>query len=124
MLGPRLAHPAVLELLKKYPAPADLKTAGKTKVHNLLKKKAPRLAQKLTEEVFHALEEQKVTVAGTSSATQIIASLASQLELILVQRAEAKGLESMRPLLASTPKIISRTIEGDDWDEMGELKIS
>lgn len=36
----------------------------------------------------------------------------------------AKGLESMRPLLASTPKIISRTIEGDDWDEMGELKIS
>lgn len=35
----------------------------------------------------------------------------------------AKGLESMRPLLAATPKIISRTIEGDDWGEMGELQI-
>lgn len=35
----------------------------------------------------------------------------------------AKGLETMRPLLASTPKIISRTIDGDDWDEMGELQV-
>lgn len=35
----------------------------------------------------------------------------------------AKGLEAMRPLLAETPKIISRQIDGDDWDEMGELKI-
>lgn len=26
--------------------------------------------------------------------------------------------------LASTPKIISRQIEGDDWDEMGEMKVS
>lgn len=35
----------------------------------------------------------------------------------------AAGLESMRPLLASTPKIISRKIDGDGWDEMGELVI-
>lgn len=34
-----------------------------------------------------------------------------------------KGLEAMRPLLKETPKIISRQIEGDDWEEMGELKI-
>lgn len=26
--------------------------------------------------------------------------------------------------LVSTPKIISRQIEGDDWDEMGEMKVS
>lgn len=30
----------------------------------------------------------------------------------------------MARALASTPKIISRQIEGDDWDEMGELEIS
>lgn len=36
----------------------------------------------------------------------------------------AKGLEAMRPLLAETPKIISRQIDGDGWDEMGELKIN
>lgn len=35
----------------------------------------------------------------------------------------AKGLEAMRPMLLSTPKIISRQIDGDDWDAMGELQI-
>lgn len=34
-----------------------------------------------------------------------------------------KGLETVRPLLVSTPKIISRKIDGDDWDDMGELII-
>ena len=29
----------------------------------------------------------------------------------------------MRPLLTATPKIISRLIDGDDWDAMGELQI-
>ncbi|MGM7669738.1 putative quinol monooxygenase [Microbacterium sp. A93] len=33
------------------------------------------------------------------------------------------GLEAMRPLLAATPKIISRQIDGEGWDEMGELQI-
>lgn len=33
------------------------------------------------------------------------------------------GLETMRPFLVATPKIISRRVDGDDWDEMGELKI-
>ncbi|MHA3684285.1 putative quinol monooxygenase [Leucobacter sp. HY1910] len=35
----------------------------------------------------------------------------------------AKGLESMRPHLVSTPQIISRQIEGTGWDAMGELQI-
>ncbi len=35
----------------------------------------------------------------------------------------AKGLDAMRPLLASTPRIVSRKVEGSGWDEMGELKI-
>lgn len=34
-----------------------------------------------------------------------------------------KGMETLRPQLVSTPKIISRKVEGNDWDEMGELKI-
>ena len=29
----------------------------------------------------------------------------------------------MRPLLTATPKIISRLIDGDDWEAMGELQI-
>lgn len=35
----------------------------------------------------------------------------------------AKGLEAMKPALAETPKIISRTVEGAGWDEMGELQV-
>ncbi len=33
------------------------------------------------------------------------------------------GLESMRPALVSTPKIVSRKVDGDSWGEMGELQI-
>lgn len=35
----------------------------------------------------------------------------------------AKGLEAMRPALVSTPRIVSRKVEGSGWDEMGELTI-
>lgn len=34
-----------------------------------------------------------------------------------------QGLEAMRPVLVATPKIVSRKVEGQGWDEMGELKI-
>lgn len=33
-----------------------------------------------------------------------------------------KAMETMRPLVSATPKIISRQVEGDGWDEMGELQ--
>lgn len=33
------------------------------------------------------------------------------------------GLESMRPALVATPKIVSRKVDGDSWGEMGELQI-
>ncbi|MGL3804485.1 putative quinol monooxygenase [Paeniglutamicibacter sp. R2-26] len=33
------------------------------------------------------------------------------------------GLEAMRPALVSTPKIVSRKVEGDSWGDMGELQI-
>ncbi|MFQ4148781.1 putative quinol monooxygenase [Arthrobacter sp. LAPM80] len=33
------------------------------------------------------------------------------------------GLESMRPALVSTPKIVSRKVDGSSWGEMGELQI-
>lgn len=35
----------------------------------------------------------------------------------------AKGLEAMRPHLTQTPQIVSRQVDGDGWDEMGELQI-
>lgn len=35
----------------------------------------------------------------------------------------AAALEAMRPALAAAPKIISRQVDGEGWDEMGELQI-
>lgn len=35
----------------------------------------------------------------------------------------AEGLAAIRPTLAKTPEIISRTVEGTGWDRMGELDI-
>ncbi len=32
-------------------------------------------------------------------------------------------MEAMRPLLVETPKIISQTVDTNDWFEMGELRI-
>lgn len=33
------------------------------------------------------------------------------------------GLESMRPALRGTPKILSRQVDGEGWEPMGELQI-
>ncbi|GAB3764360.1 putative quinol monooxygenase [Microlunatus parietis] len=34
-----------------------------------------------------------------------------------------KAMQDLPQALASTPKIISRSIDGDDWDVMGELTV-
>lgn len=34
-----------------------------------------------------------------------------------------EGLDAMRPVLVATPKIVSRKVDGEGWDDMGELKI-
>ncbi len=34
-----------------------------------------------------------------------------------------QAMTDMRPALASTPKIISRLVDGNGWDEMAELRI-
>lgn len=33
------------------------------------------------------------------------------------------GIETMRPVLTATPQIVSRKVDGSDWDSMGELQI-
>lgn len=88
VLGPRLGHRAVITLLIRYPSPARLRTAGRGHVRALLKKQAPRLAEKLTEEIFTALTEQTVTVTGTTAAEKIIGRLGEQLAQLGAQRTE------------------------------------
>ena len=34
-----------------------------------------------------------------------------------------RAMQEMRQALAETPRIVSRQVEGNEWDRMGELKI-
>jgi quinol monooxygenase YgiN len=35
----------------------------------------------------------------------------------------AQAMQDLRPALASTPRIVSRQVEGQGWDAMGELQV-
>ncbi|GAA3767571.1 hypothetical protein GCM10022402_50160 [Salinactinospora qingdaonensis] len=91
VLGPRADHPAVLKLLERHPTPARIRRAGRSRLVELLRPEAPRMAQRLIGDVFAALDEQTVVVAGTEAAATVIANLAASLRRTLDQR---KGLQS------------------------------
>ncbi len=86
VLGPRLDHPAVLTLLERFGSPAQLRKAGRRKLVTLLRPKAQRMAERLVEDVFTALDEQTVVVPGTDTAALIIPGLVSSLGSVLDQR--------------------------------------
>ncbi|MEU1128194.1 IS110 family transposase [Streptomyces sp. NPDC005899] len=116
VLGPRLDHPAVLFLLERYGSPAQLRKAGRRRLITMLKPKAPRMAERLVEDIFTALDEQTVIVPGTEAAALIIPSLASSLAAVLDQRKLLAGrieeLLEAHPLsqvLISMPGIGIRT---------------
>ena len=134
-LGPRVAHPAVADLLTRYPTPARLKAAGRGQVRARLKKHAPRLAERLTEELFTALGEQTVTVPGTDAAGVVIPILAEQLSALTRQRgqvaAQVEALVEAHPLhkvLTSLPGVGVRTaarilteVVGKDFKDAAHL---
>ncbi|WP_298585644.1 IS110 family transposase [uncultured Kocuria sp.] len=135
VLGPRVTHPAVADLLSRYPTPAKLQVAGRGHVRARLKKHAPRLAGSLTEEIFDALGQQSVVVAGTEAATTVIPILAGQLAALIHQRAtvatQVEALVEAHPLsavLTSMPGIGVRTaarilteVVGKDFRDAGHL---
>jgi hypothetical protein len=86
VLGPRLDHPAVLTLLERHGSPAQLRKAGRRRLAALLRPKAPRMAERLVEDIFTALDEQTVVVPGTEAAALIVPGLATSLTAVLDQR--------------------------------------
>ncbi|MFD5087550.1 IS110 family transposase [Kitasatospora sp. NPDC058406] len=86
VLGPRLDHPAVLALLERHGSPAQSRKAGRRRLVALLPPKAPRMAERLVEDIFTALDEQTVVVPGTQAAALIVPSLATSLTAVLDQR--------------------------------------
>lgn len=116
VLGPRIQHPAVLLMLDQFGSPAQLRKAGRRRLINLIRAKAPRMAERLVDDVFAALGEQTVVVPGTDAAALIVPSLANQLKTVLDQRkllaARIEELLEAHPLskvLTSMPGIGART---------------
>src|SRR5919205_3852843 len=51
VLGPKIAHPAVLELLSRCGGPAGLRKAGRAKLSEIVAARAPRMGARLVEQI-------------------------------------------------------------------------
>jgi transposase len=88
ILGPRLNHPAALELLARYCGPGGLRTAGRDQLLATAKPLAPRLAGRLVTEILSAPDAQTVVVPGTAAAQTVLPRLARSLASVHDQRKE------------------------------------
>ena len=116
VIGPRLDHPAILDLLQHYPSPAAMKAAGEKRLGNRLLNNAPRKGRAWAGEVIAALGEQTVVVTGTGAASLVLPRLAEQLAALRRQRDEIaveveKIVEQhpLQPVLRSMPGVGVRT---------------
>ncbi len=116
VLGPRLDHPAVLDLLQRYPSPEKLASLGEKKLAAQLCKLAPRLGKRLAADIAQALAEQTVVVPGTNAAAVVLPRLALQLITLSKQRDEVALEVEQRvlahplyPVLTSMPGVGVRT---------------
>src|SRR5687768_5851313 len=105
VLGPKVQHKAVLELLSRCGGPAGLRKAGRSKLMQIASKNAPRIGERLIDQVMTALDEQTVTVPGTTTAEKILPRLADSLRAVLLQRdrvaGEVEGILDAHPLAGS-----------------------
>ena len=116
VLGPKVTHPAVIELLTRFGGPQGLAAATRRQLVAATKSRAPRSYDTLIDAVLDALTQQSVTVPGTRAAEVVLPQLAATLHGLLAQRAEAaRQIEEMldaHPLaavLTSMPGIGVRT---------------
>ncbi len=84
--GPKAAAPSRSHPSGRFGSPAQIRKAGRRRLVTLLRPKAPRMAERLVEGIFTALDEQTVVVPGTEAAALIVPSLAGSLTAVLDQR--------------------------------------
>ncbi|XAS68626.1 IS110 family transposase [Micrococcaceae bacterium Sec5.7] len=135
VIGKHLDHPAMAELLIKYPTPDKLRKAGQKRVATLLSRYAPRAGNGWAKEVFAALGEQTVVVAGTNAAGTVLPQLAAMLKQLRTARdemlAQVEALVEAHPLhlvLTSIPAVGVRTeariiteVAGKEFKTAGHL---
>ena len=101
VIGPRLDHPAILDLLQHWPSPHDLRSAGEKRIAARMLNLAPRKGREWAHEIVRALGEQTVVVTGTSAAALVVPRLAAQLTTLRKQRDE---------IAAEVEKLVMRTL--------------
>ena len=91
VVGPKLTHSGVQDLMGRWATPTALRTAGKTRVRTLIAKRSPRLADKLTDQIWDALDAQTLTLPAEDTWGEVIADLAGDLTKISSRRDALKG---------------------------------
>ena len=80
-VGDRFGQPGVRDLLARCPTPSALRRAGKVRVRKLVARRSPRIAGKVTEAVFDAVDAQSLTLPAENTWGEVIAELAGDLDL-------------------------------------------
>ena len=113
---PAPGPPGVTWLLERYGSPQALRKAGRRKLVEVVRPRAPRMAERLVDDIFTALDEQTVVVPGTGTLDVIVPSLAKSLAAVHEQRraleTQIEALLEAHPLsqvLTSMPGIGVRT---------------
>lgn len=116
VLGPHLDHPAVLDLLEHYPTPGALAALSRQRLATRLRKRAPRMAERLAGDIDQALSEQRVVIPGTAAIGMVVPRLVEQLQTLRTQREDlAREVEArvlahpLCPVLTSLPGVGVRT---------------
>ena len=116
VLGDRLEHPAVRALLERYPTPTAMRTAGKRRMLKVVGPRAPRMGERLVEDLMRAVDAQTVTVPAESTIGRVIRDLAGELSRLAAARHRLAGeidavfqRHPQAPVLLSIPGIGART---------------
>lgn len=116
VLGERLDHPAVRALLERYPTPSAMRAAGKRRLLRVVQPRAPRMGERLVDDLLHALDAQTVTVPAEDTIGRVTRDLATELSRLAAAREQlAAEIEAVfqhhpqAPVLLSIPGIGART---------------
>ena len=116
VLGPRLGMAGVRDLLASWPTPTRLKTAGRARIRNRIRKRSPNKATEVTDLVWAALEAQTLVLPAEETWGEVIGDLVGDLDRIGARRDElAARIEKaflshpLGQLLATVPGFGTRT---------------
>ena len=106
MLGPRLEHDSVLEVIATWPTPAALSKAGPAQIDAKLKAHGAKRHALWAQAIIDALTRQTVTVAGTDATGVVLPHLARQLIALHAQR---RDVATQVEALAGGPPSLARS---------------